>query len=415
MSVFRDHAATLFGRYRTIFNSDVTDYASKRRRLVLPVLPAPFLIELLEVSRELFAAEPIVLEIDSSVVIVGDLHGQLLDLFRILGRFETPAVTRYLFLGDFVDRGHFSTETVTLILLLKCLWPDRVALVRGNHEFEQLFGNGLFGTELARLYGSLAVLDAFESAFSFMPLGAVIQGQALCVHGGIGPTFRALSDLREVRRPLRGFMSHVVDEALWSDPCDGVETFAVSARGAGCLFGERPLAAFLASEGLSLLIRAHQCMLRGVEWSLGGRCVTVFSASTYGNVGNNVGAVLMYDAGRTEVWVLEQLPVMARTDAAFVQVSAECGWAIVLVLRPTPSNREPHRSVSRGRLGPGLPLPSRIGVRSCALCVYRTPSPMDGGPAPVYGSTSPMRRILPHEDSPLRKRRLGPRTKTWMG
>jgi len=156
-----------------------------------------------------------------------------------------------------------------------------------------------------------------------MPLAAVVQNRVLCVHGGIGPRFRSLADLRGVRRPLRNFQKTAVEDAMWSDPCDTVEVFAASRRGAGCLFGARPLAAFLAAENFELVVRGHQCVPGGVEWSLGRRCLTVFSASTYGGGDDNLGAALALDGEHVDVTVLERIPVLTRDEVRFTHITSE--------------------------------------------------------------------------------------------
>ena len=87
----------------------------------------------------ILAQEPIIVEIDGSVNIAGDLHGNLLDLLYIFSIHGLPAPdNQFLFLGDYVDRGSNSTETILLLMCLKILYPENIFLLRGNHEFRRI-------------------------------------------------------------------------------------------------------------------------------------------------------------------------------------------------------------------------------------------------------------------------------------
>lgn len=107
-------------------SQDVEEYESERSKLVFPILPIALLSELCDFASKIFAEEPMVVNLEGDFIIVGDLHGHILDLFRILRRFGHPPKQSYIFLGDLVDRGEFSTETVVLIYLMKCLYPENI-------------------------------------------------------------------------------------------------------------------------------------------------------------------------------------------------------------------------------------------------------------------------------------------------
>ena len=88
-------------------------------------------------AREILIEESNVQPVKCPVTVCGDIHGQfhdLVELFRIGG--NAPD-TNYLFMGDYVDRGYYSVETVTTLVALKVRYRDRITILRGNHESRQ--------------------------------------------------------------------------------------------------------------------------------------------------------------------------------------------------------------------------------------------------------------------------------------
>jgi protein phosphatase len=250
-------------------------------------------------------------------VIVGDIHGHILDLFRIFSAFGLPPQTRYAFLGDFVDRGEFSTETAVFLLCMKVLWPSSIILIRGNHEFRDMWKYG-FEKELEELYPCQNAASLFEEAFAYMPLAAVVHHRFLCLHGGIGPGLRTLSDIRNVFRPVISYNDETVSDILWSDPSESIATFLASPRGTGHMYGEEALREFLSSNGLQILVRGHESV-DGISHRLGGKVVTVFSASSYCNVLKNSAAVLQLCAdGSSTPRSFPPIRHTLRCDAVFL-------------------------------------------------------------------------------------------------
>ena len=144
----------------------------------------------------------------------------------------------FIFLGDFVDRGYFSLETFTLLMCLKAKFPDRVTLVRGNHESRQITQVYGFYEECQQKYGNASVWKSCCQVFDFLALAAIIDGKVLCVHGGLSPEIRTLDQIRVVARAQEIPHEGAFCDLVWSDP-EEVDTWAVSPRGAGWLFGDK--------------------------------------------------------------------------------------------------------------------------------------------------------------------------------
>jgi protein phosphatase len=275
------------------FSAGIPAIADGDTELILPTFHLEFMIRLMRSTGDLFAQEPTILDLSGPLVIIGDLHGQLLDLTRILQTYGPPGDWKYLFLGDLVDRGEFSIEVVIVVFLMKAIFPRQVFLIRGIHEFSGLCSQHGFLSQVIETY-HISIYEAALTAFDQIPLGAVIDEKALCLHAGIGPEITSVAQIRELRRPIVGF-SQGIDSLVWSDPSEKVETFEPSPiRGIGYLFGKEALFNFLESSNMQLLIRAHECVSGGYRYSLDERVLTVFSASNYGGVTENPGAVLEY-------------------------------------------------------------------------------------------------------------------------
>ena len=187
----------------------------------------------------------------------------------------------FVFLGDYVDRGYFSLETLTLLLCLKAKYPERITLVRGNHESRQITQVYGFYEECVQKYGNTSVWKACCQVFDFMTLGAIIDGKVLCVHGGLSPEIRTLDQVRVVARAQEIPHEGAFCDLVWSDPED-IDTWAVSPRGAGWLFGDRVSQEFCHVNGLQLIARAHQLVNEGYKYHFKSQdVVTVWSAPNY--------------------------------------------------------------------------------------------------------------------------------------
>jgi len=245
-------------------------------------------------AREILVEEGNVQRVDSPVTICGDIHGQFYDLkelFKIGG--DCPE-TNYLFLGDFVDRGFYSVETFLLLLALKVRYPDRITLIRGNHESRQITQVYGFYDECLRKYGSVNVWRYCTEIFDYLSLSAIIDGRTFCVHGGLSPSLSTLDQIRAIDRKQEVPHDGPMCDLLWSDPED-IEGWGLSPRGAGYLFGGDVVAKWNETNGTDLICRAHQLVMEGYKYMFSETLVTVWSAPNYCYRCGNVAAILELD------------------------------------------------------------------------------------------------------------------------
>uniref|UniRef100_A0A0M3KKF7 Serine/threonine-protein phosphatase n=1 Tax=Anisakis simplex TaxID=6269 RepID=A0A0M3KKF7_ANISI len=144
--------------------------------------------------------EKSLIELDAPVKVVGDLHGQYQDMHRLFDTIGRIPQVKMLFLGDYIDRGVQSLETVMYLFTLKLRYKDRIFLLRGNHEIPMV--NRIYGfyTECVSKYSSGLWWD-FQSVFNRLPLAALISGRILCMHGGLSPKLTSLDIIRKIDRP----------------------------------------------------------------------------------------------------------------------------------------------------------------------------------------------------------------------
>ncbi|KAI3807671.1 hypothetical protein L1987_23604 [Smallanthus sonchifolius] len=257
-------------------------------------LTEPEIKQLCVVSREIFLKQPNLLELEAPIKICGDIHGQYSDLLRLFEYGGLPPRSNYLFLGDYVDRGKQSLETICLLLAYKIKYPNNFFLLRGNHECASI--NRIYGfyDECKRRF-NVKLWKTFSDCFNCLPVAALIDERILCMHGGLSPDLNNLDQIRNLRRPTDVPDGGLLCDLLWSDPCSEVKGWGMNDRGVSYTFGSDIVTGFLEKHDLDLVCRAHQVVEDGYEFFADRQLVTVFSAPNYCGEFDNAGAMMSVD------------------------------------------------------------------------------------------------------------------------
>lgn len=303
-------------------------------------LPEQLIIETVNEARAIIAKEPILIELDSPTYVCGDLHGQYYDLINIFNLCPPPCGTtcfgknsrkkmhrtdaksdgyKFLFLGDYVDRGSRSIEVVMTLIALKIIYPSRMTLLRGNHEDEQIMMLYGFFDECKRRY-SIRLFKVFADFFRVLPVAALINGSIFCVHGGISSDLRSVSSIPDPR-PFSVPHSGVICDLLWADPEDNLPAdcdWAPSSRRISYVFSQRALDNFLKVNNLSFVCRAHQVVEEGYKFFPDDKkrgLLTIFSATNYCNEFGNYGGILkVNEDGVCSIIILQPPNVSQQRD-----------------------------------------------------------------------------------------------------
>jgi serine/threonine-protein phosphatase PP1 catalytic subunit len=224
----------------------------------------------------------------------GDLHGQYFDLLRLFEYGGFPPESNYLFLGDYVDRGKQSLETICLLLAYKIKYPENFFLLRGNHECASI--NRIYGfyDECKRRY-SIKLWKTFTDCFNCLPVSAVVDEKIICMHGGLSPDLQRLDQISRIMRPTDVPDQGLLCDLLWSDPDKEVTGWGENDRGVSYTFGSDIVSKFLDEHDLDLVCRAHQVVEDGYEFFAKRQLVTVFSAPNYCGEFDNAGAMMSVD------------------------------------------------------------------------------------------------------------------------
>lgn len=245
-------------------------------------------------SREIFISQPMLQELEAPIKIAGDIHGQYFDLLRLFEYNGFPPEANYLFLGDYVDRGRQSLETICLLLAYKIKYPENFFLQRGNHECSTI--NRIYGfyDECKRRY-NVKLWKIFTDCFNCLPVVAIIDEKIFCMHGGLSPELTNMEQIHRIYRPIEVPDQGLLCDLLWSDPDKDVMNWEESERGVSFTFGADIVTMFLKKHEMDLICRAHQVVEDGYEFFAKRQLVTVFSAPNYCGEFDNSGAIMSVD------------------------------------------------------------------------------------------------------------------------
>lgn len=245
-------------------------------------------------SREIFLQQPILLELEAPLKICGDIHGQYNDLLRLFEYGGFPPEANYLFLGDYVDRGKQSLETICLLLAYKIKYPENFFLLRGNHECASI--NRIYGfyDECKRRF-NIKLWKTFTDCFNCLPIAAIIDEKIFCCHGGLSPDLQNMEQIRRIMRPTDVPDTGLLCDLLWSDPDKDVTGWGENDRGVSFTFGADVVTKFLNRHDLDLICRAHQVVEDGYEFFAKRQLVTLFSAPNYCGEFDNAGGMMSVD------------------------------------------------------------------------------------------------------------------------
>ena len=257
--------------------------------ILLPRFTEDFVSQIVKSTQKILMLQKPIIYLTGPYVVVGDIHGNFHDLIRIFANNGYPPNKRYVFLGDYVDRGTMSFDVILFLFILKLNFPNDIILLRGNHEFEDINSKYGFLDNIMHEYKQDRLWKEFNEAFQYLTIGAFIGTEIFCVHGGISDRVNKAA-IEGLTFPLVN--SHIIEDMTWSDPCDHVQCRSNCVRGKGSLFGYKALNTFMNDTGVKLIIRGHQCV-NGYEFAL-HRCVlTLFSSSNYGNLNNKCGYAII--------------------------------------------------------------------------------------------------------------------------
>ena len=253
---------------------------------------------LVDKSLPIIREQKMLIELEAPLHVCGDIHGQYYDLLRIFEHCGYPGEYNYLFLGDYVDRGKQSLETICLLLCYKIKYPEKVTLLRGNHESSvtnRIYG---FYDECKRRY-SVRLWKSFTELFNYLPVAALIDDKILCMHGGLSPELKNIQNISDISRPTDIPDNGLLCDLLWSDPDKDAVEYDENDRGVSVIFGEKIVQDFNKKNDLDLIIRAHQVVDDGYEFFAQRQLITIFSAPNYCGEFDNSAGIMIIDESLT--------------------------------------------------------------------------------------------------------------------
>ena len=244
-------------------------------------------------SREIFLSQPILLELEAPIKICGDIHGQYYDLLQLFEYGGFPPEANYLFLGNYIDYGKQSLETICLLLAYKIKYSENFFLLRGNHECASINHIHGFYHECKRRH-NIRIWKIFNDCFNCLPAAAIIDDIIFCCHGGLSPDLLSMNPIRCIVRPTDVPDQGLLCDLLWADPDEGIG-WGENGRGVSFTFGPDIVRKFLNIHDFDLICRSNEVVKNGYEFFAKRQLVTLFSAPNYCGEFDNAAAMMSVD------------------------------------------------------------------------------------------------------------------------
>jgi len=251
-----------------------------------------YISQILRKAEEIFKEEKLLLELKiddskSEAWVIGDIHGDLGTLQRMIEIIDEKKPKFVIFLGDIVDRGKKQLECLILVLALKIRYPNRYYLLKGNHETLEMNKAYGFFQEFKSRFNDQKRFDEVLTVYNVLPFCSLINKCILCLHGGIPEDIAILRKLKGLkpRDSVSAFknITKSLVQIIWNDPKSNLNGFSESFRGSGIkFFGEDVFNDFMKEYNLKYLIRGHEVFPEGYRWFFDKRLLSVFSSANYG-------------------------------------------------------------------------------------------------------------------------------------
>lgn len=250
------------------------------------------LLMLLECAKNLFVQEPYLLKLKNTQnlrpnIIIGDIHGNLSSLNKIIDLIDELNPEFIVSLGDIVDRGPLQLECLMTVISLKIVYPNKFYWLKGNHETEEMNRQYGFFDFFIKKVGQENQFHHILDIYDELPYCAVLNDQFLCVHGGLAKDVEILQKLKQIddgilKKETYNSLEDSLFQLMWNDPKEGLSGFKESFRGPGIYyFGKDVVDTYLEKYGIKCIIRAHECFPEGFRWFFEGKLLSIFSAADY--------------------------------------------------------------------------------------------------------------------------------------
>lgn len=325
----------------------------------IPVFATQDLVMLTQTATALFKMQPSLLNLKPGIVVIGDLHGNLFNLLHVFSQHGLPPEQNYLFLGNIVNFGEFSLETISLILAFFCAYPNNVSILRGDSEMYPIQSINSLHDEIKNVYQSNDLFQAFQTTFSFMPLAAMFNNTIFCTQCSTLTRFQSVKNIIHQKGPT-----------LCESNADGFLDFVSSIK----LPDEEWMATFLDENNIEIIILGGNIEETGVSTLYDDRVYTISSCETTGAA----GAILLTGNLKPSPVIFISHSTLIRSNALFLKMEKSLKaptFPTATVMTPSKNGRFVSRSPSLKK--PNIIIPSKSPITSSVMKIRSTtPNPL---------------------------------------